>query len=375
MRIAHYCCQATFLFGLCTASSGLVEARQVWSGTRGVSEMRLAQSMILDESQELLSDVHSVGILPSGGVVVTSSQIAQVLVFGADGRFVRKLGRWGSGPFEYNMPTRVHVFGESIYVFDQNGLKLIQYDLGGEGIREIKGFITGNRDFSVSDDGAEVTYIIPDAPEGFIRTLRARDGSVTGRFGKESFEHVIGMRLGGTGLFVREGQSIFYASPIKPIVYRLNLVHNELFEASIPDADFKYVKTGYESVGEINQNMNRIPEYLFTNSTVLGVYRLADNFVVVVEDGKYPLEAISSSYGLTYSVRAGNERRKKLFIFSKDLEFIDVIELNYPFHQQYGMRIVGTTSSEIIFFNDSIAQHGESISRILTFFKITLTAD
>src|SRR5690606_29511266 len=49
----------------------------------------------IDESQEFLSDVASVSFADDGRFVVSSSAVAQVLLFRPDGTLLRKLGTWG----------------------------------------------------------------------------------------------------------------------------------------------------------------------------------------------------------------------------------------------------------------------------------------
>ncbi len=76
----------------------------------------------------------SVEVDANGNIYVAEPmpRTGRVLVFDADGEFVRTIGRSGQGPGEYLQPFAVEWVGDALFVFDPGQSRLTRWNAGGE---------------------------------------------------------------------------------------------------------------------------------------------------------------------------------------------------------------------------------------------------
>ncbi|MEX2283189.1 MAG: 6-bladed beta-propeller [Gemmatimonadota bacterium] len=67
-----------------------------------------------------------------GSVYVLDAAERQVRVFGADGRMIRRIGRAGAGPGEFDLPVEIDVIGDTLSVFDMGSRRITLFSTGGD---------------------------------------------------------------------------------------------------------------------------------------------------------------------------------------------------------------------------------------------------
>lgn len=102
--------------------------------------MRCARCRIVLDTLATLGDSLSERGLPSRPYDIARTVVGEYiavfpergeeapLIFGRDGRFLRRLGRVGDGPGEYRRPAAVEVSGDTIFVFDGQAARMTVLD-------------------------------------------------------------------------------------------------------------------------------------------------------------------------------------------------------------------------------------------------------
>ena len=98
-------------------------------------------------------------------LVIADSQRHEIVICDANGKFITKFGRRGTGPGEFNFPTHVSADGAGhIYVTDSMNYRIQVFDTGGKFLREFGGAGDGPGRFSrpkgVAVDAAGHVYVV-----------------------------------------------------------------------------------------------------------------------------------------------------------------------------------------------------------------------
>jgi hypothetical protein len=120
-----------------SAGVTIVESREPqWREGEGwlvSSEPQLTIGMLDGPREYELFDVSAAARQSDGGFVVVDGGAREVRLYDRDGTFVRTLGGPGSGPGEFQDPTRVLVTGaDSVIVWDDANYRITRFDSAGE---------------------------------------------------------------------------------------------------------------------------------------------------------------------------------------------------------------------------------------------------
>lgn len=108
-----------------------------WTDTTG---WRLELTRVIasaDSGPAMLSSPRSIVAAPGGEIVVLDRRPAVLRVFAADGRFLRTIGREGSGPGEFFDFGNLAIVGDSLVVNDRQNSRLVVFTLDGTYLRTI----------------------------------------------------------------------------------------------------------------------------------------------------------------------------------------------------------------------------------------------
>lgn len=85
-----------------------------------------------------LGDVNGVARLPDGSIVVADRPNAALKFFDADGKFVRAVGKNGTGPGEFGYLATMLRCGDSLFVNDITTRKMMVFSANGEFVRQFE---------------------------------------------------------------------------------------------------------------------------------------------------------------------------------------------------------------------------------------------
>lgn len=113
---------AALITGLLLALANAASAQAKW---RLVEDLRIGSG---DEGPTSFNDIRDFDVDGRGRVVILEYQSQEVRLFGADGKFVRQVGRRGQGPGEYSQPNGVRFGrGGSIWVNDHRNSRFVSF--------------------------------------------------------------------------------------------------------------------------------------------------------------------------------------------------------------------------------------------------------
>lgn len=102
-----------------------------WTGTNGW-RLELERTITPpDGSEGMLARPKQLAIASDGRIAVSDWEGKGILLFGADGRFVRKIGRDGMGPGEFRPPIDIDIHGDTIAGFAPNISRSLAWRLDG----------------------------------------------------------------------------------------------------------------------------------------------------------------------------------------------------------------------------------------------------
>lgn len=153
-------------------------------------------------------------------IVILDRKMRTVWLFGADGKFIRRIGRFGNGPKEYVSLDDILFDSESgtVWIWDRIKQTMLEYGLSGELKKQLStGFITNK--FTKTQAGFWLYYSFLKNPDNnsLILVNDQMDRLVSGYFPtKESFPV-----SSNSGFTSRNGKSFFYF-PLSNIIYSLD---------------------------------------------------------------------------------------------------------------------------------------------------------
>jgi hypothetical protein len=105
---------------------------------RTVTEHDLEIGALDGAPEYAFSRVATVAVTDVGAIVVSDAVAQELRVYGADGTYVRTLGRRGDGPGEFASPPLVaDVSGDTVFAFDPRSARVSLLSLGGELLGEV----------------------------------------------------------------------------------------------------------------------------------------------------------------------------------------------------------------------------------------------
>jgi hypothetical protein len=97
--------------------------------------------MTIDEStlpeDEFFEGIVDIGSDEAGNIYLCDIQACNIKKFSADGKFIKTIGRKGQGPGEFNMPWRMAVTADHLFIYDMGNRRLCSLTTGGEYIKSI----------------------------------------------------------------------------------------------------------------------------------------------------------------------------------------------------------------------------------------------
>jgi hypothetical protein len=100
-----------------------------------VAEMTIDESTLPED--EFFEGIVDIGADVAGNIYLCDIQACNIKKFSAEGKFLKIIGRKGQGPGEFNMPSRMAVTGERLFIYDMGNRRLCALTTDGEYIKSI----------------------------------------------------------------------------------------------------------------------------------------------------------------------------------------------------------------------------------------------
>ena len=254
-----------------------------------------------------------------------------VFVFDENGNFIRRIGRIGKGPGEYDVPNdmAIDMFSGRLLIFCNNSKKLIAYDFNGNFIEEVKlkSYIDG---FSILNNDLIAVYHDNNSPFDDIKyklELISKDGNIK----KTAF------RIDGSTDHSRGGKSFFYQSHDELLVSPG--FSNTIYTVGLDACKIKYsIDFGDKSIP--NDFFLETPKIDFQKELRSSNYAYLLNYYETQEFLAFNFTYKRMVYTCIYSIKTGKLKFGNIF-------------LNDMFGLVQGGMLVGCADGDIISYFES----------------------
>lgn len=100
-----------------------------------IAELTIDESTLPED--EFFEAIVDIGSDKAGNIYLCDIQACNIKKFSADGKFLKIIGRKGQGPGEFNMPWRMAVTGNRLFIYDMGNRRLCALTTDGEYIKSI----------------------------------------------------------------------------------------------------------------------------------------------------------------------------------------------------------------------------------------------
>lgn len=138
------------------------------------TENDVMKDVFLTQAQYMSAD-------SSGRIYVSDVKANEVLIFNKDGSFVRKIGRTGQGPGEFNMVGRALMTSRGLAVLDRSNARIQYFDDRGRFVDSIK-LTKSYGDMAIGSDGTVFAFSSRYDTDEMISAIDA-EGKVESSFG------------------------------------------------------------------------------------------------------------------------------------------------------------------------------------------------
>lgn len=275
----------------------------------------------LKENLLLFGNIESFDFIDDEHFVVATSKPSDVIIFDRSGQQVKKIGRIGRGPFEYQNPKIIRVHNDKIFVWDADFLKLIVYDNLGNSIKEYGGFKVGIDDFIVTKN--YVCFYFGGGFSGMVGIYDLIKEQYVYRGGEPSEEHLLLSLNRGSGGMTLFNDGLAYISADELSLKFVDFSNfKEKTIASLNDIEFK-VENVNNSAKIINSNRSEAIKYIMKNSYGDGLFKIGNKLVMKAEVGEFKQDK--------NNVNDNSERFHKYYILNSKLELMQTVKAPHDF--------------------------------------------
>lgn len=246
----------------------------------------------LNEDQVLLSKPLDFEFINLKEFFLTTAK-GQIIKYDIEGKQSEVIEEIGTGPLEYINPLIIKVVENYFYVWDDQLLKLIKFELeGGMPISEYNFFSRAIKDFQIVDNYL-ITQTSGGNMESFIEVYDLNTGDVIYEVVKPNSEDVIlAMNANAGGLLLESDiNSLNFLLPSMLKLFRIeDLFLEEITGHPIIDDDFKVDKISSDPILFFNNNREKAINYLLSNSVVDGLFEFKDEIVIRAQIGKAEID-------------------------------------------------------------------------------------
>lgn len=252
---------------------------------------------------------------------------SHLVLYDNNGMQIKEFGEYGSGPGEYIKPSKLYISSKNIYVWCEQSLKLLIYDLNGNYITEHKYIQHAIKNFTVWKD-KYVCFLIYGHPENkridiydiesqkHIRTINQDDDS----------DDILAIANLSGGIFTMD-DTLYWCNPSSTKIYNLplnNPKHSTINNITFMDHDFRINKEDCPSKEDMNKSPGAVFDYIRNNSRIIQAFAKKDTIILLAETGKseYQNKTVDhKNRKMKYYTLVNNNDTIKSFTFDYPLNY------------------------------------------------------
>lgn len=247
------------------------------------------REVTLDQSERLLNQLQSATRLSNDRLVVTTDDPG-VFLFESSGMFVRQLGAAGQGPFEYENPTILRAYDNTIAIWDAGNMKVIVYDQEGNSVNEWTGFTWAVDDFAIREGVLYSYYAGVNAPYLRIWDLEA-EKMIAEYDDEESVERAALSQMQGSGSLALHNDALYALDPASPSVRQYDVSEGTVARYPIDDDAFALAALEASNIDELNAQFADVMQFGLSSSRSYQVFALESALLAVLQHGSISYDA------------------------------------------------------------------------------------
>ena len=279
------------------------------------------------ENMVPLGNINSFGFVSKERLVISGSNPSQVLLYDTTGQQIGKLGSKGKGPFEYTSPSIIRTNHQKIYIWCEELLKLLVFDISGKPIEQYN-FTKAIKDFIIYENYAGF-YTEGGGDEPIFKIFNLKTKEFIEDFGTKTNEHKILNTFNNTGGLTNCENNVFFTPNDKLHIYKINLEKFSKIKYNINDPEFKV-----EAVNAKPQEYIYQPEkafkYFYKNDIISGLFCLNDKIILKAQLGKVEIEnfKINPNGNVELEMNNASQKKHRYYVFNKGMKLEYLVQDN-----------------------------------------------
>lgn len=238
-----------------------------------------AESICVLSNSEPLGQLRSFCVVSNNFFAANTSD--SVLLYGSDGKFIRRIGNQGRANGEYVMPWCVRSHGDNLVVWDADQLKFIEYDMDGNYIAQYK-YDSALNDFRVYGDIIYI-YTAGRRNESVIDILNLKEETLNGIYPASDAHKALSHSVNGMALGFYDGH-LFFApkDKLEALSYELDADEVKLV-GSVSSDSFLVPEAGNDK--NLVRDRKKLDAFLNGSSRTVFLYNRESSIYLVSLEG------------------------------------------------------------------------------------------
>lgn len=250
-----------------------------------ISTLELERTeILLKENLKPVDPPNSIAALADDTFIIIT-KAGEVVHYNWKGDQINFITNFGQAENEIYSPSIVKATGNGYLVWDKDILKMVEYNLDDEAVKEYKGFDHAIRDFYVDDENI-YTYINPLPGDPFIQIYNKSSRKIDKQLGSAVNEQILANLNVCSGGITTLNNSLIYVSSTSLNIVKVNPSDiSDIQVRLINDESIPFKKFENDPVELINSDVSKAIQFSLSSSLVTGVHKMNDYLIIKGETG------------------------------------------------------------------------------------------
>ena len=281
----------------------------------------------LKENFMTLGNINSFDFVNKERFVIAGSNPSQVILYDTTGQQINRLGSKGKGPFEYTSPSIIRTNHQKVYIWCEELLKLLVFDINGKPIEQYK-FTKAIKDFIIYENYAGF-YAQGGGDGPIFKIYNLKTKEFIEDYGAKTNEHKILNSFKNTGGLTKCGNNAFFTPNDKLLVYKINQENFSKEKYNINDHEFKVEAVNAKPREYISQPEKAF-QYFYKNDIISGLFCLNNKIILKAQLGKIEIENfnLNRKGKVDLEMNDPSQKRHKYYVFNKEMKLEYLLQDN-----------------------------------------------
>lgn len=371
LMMKYFKLSLTFVISLISISVQAQVLQKENIGAYSKLKLEVKDSFHIDESEIILPTISVASVNSTKELAVYGKGVSSILLISDRGKRIKKIGRFGRGPFEISNLGYLQLTENAVYAWDKDLLKFTKYSKEGMELTEIQDFRWANKKFRIVNEGynEEIFFYTSGniSSEFIISRYSINENRFIGQYGKKSQEHILLNLDQGSGGLDFLGGDLFFSLTSSLNIHQNNVYSSETEIYEIKDDEFFVpdIEDARRVIGSGIENLNSI---LMQSSYVLDIFALESFLVVMAQVGK-------AKFNSQFNLYTAQDLKFKFYVVDYSTkEVVDIFKFSVAADNKIQDRYWTSNDNQLVLISNSFLSDSENDKESLTnvyFFDIS----